>query len=92
MTLRGTDQESYHRILSEPNTYEDKKITGKIWVEATHTAGSSRSFTAIRKDTRLYCGSRQRSGEVFAYGGSIQNLKDLEKPTNRRVCEHGPLV
>ena len=24
----------------------------------------------------LYCGSRLRSGEVFASGGSIQNLKD----------------
>jgi hypothetical protein len=43
------------------------------------TAGSSRSFTAIRKDAGLYCGSRLRSGEVFAYVDSIQNLKDRKK-------------
>ena len=42
------------------------------------TAGSSRSFTAIRKDEGLCCGSRLRKGEVFAYVGSIQNLKDLK--------------
>ena len=42
------------------------------------TAGSSKSFTAIRKDAGLYCGPRLRKGEVFAYVGSIQNLKDLE--------------
>ena len=41
-------------------------------------AGSSRSFTAIRKDAGLYCGSRLRSGEVFAYVGRNQNLKDLK--------------
>jgi hypothetical protein len=37
-----------------------------------------RSFTAIRKDAGLYCGSRLRSGEVFAYVGRNQNLKDLK--------------
>ena len=42
------------------------------------TAGSSRSFTAIHKDAGLYCGSRLQSGEVFAYVGSIHNLKDLK--------------
>jgi len=42
------------------------------------TAGSSRSFAATRKDAGLYCGSRLRSGEVFAYVESIQNLKDLK--------------
>ena len=42
------------------------------------TAGSSRSFTAIRKDAGLCCGSRLRSGEVFAYVGLSQNLKDLK--------------
>ena len=41
-------------------------------------AGSSRSFAAIRKDAGLCCGSRLRNGEVFAYVGSIQNLKDLK--------------
>ena len=29
-------------------------------------------------DTGLYCGSRLRSGEVFAYVGRNQNLKDLK--------------
>ena len=40
--------------------------------------GSSRSFTAIRKDAGLCCGSRLRKGEVFAYGGLPHNLKDLK--------------
>jgi hypothetical protein len=40
-------------------------------------AGSSRSFTAIRKDAGLYCGPRLRKGQVFAYVGLPQNLKDL---------------
>ena len=35
-------------------------------------------FTVIRKDAGLYCGSRLRSGEVFAYVGRNQNLKDLK--------------
>ena len=48
------------------------------------TAGSSRSFTAIRKDAGLYCGSRLRSGEVFAYVGIIRNLKDLKTHANMR--------
>ena len=43
-----------------------------------HLAGSSRSFTAIRKDAGLCCGSRLRKGEVFAYVGLPQNLKDLK--------------
>ena len=34
--------------------------------------------TALRKDAGLCCGSRLRKGEVFAYVGSIQNLKDLK--------------
>ena len=42
------------------------------------TAGSLRSFTAIRKDAGLCCESRLRSGEVFAYVGLIHNLKDLK--------------
>ena len=41
------------------------------------TAGSSRSFTAIRKNAGLCCGSRLRRGEVFAYVGRNHNLKDL---------------
>jgi len=35
-----------------------------------------RSFAAIRKDAGLFCGSFLRKGEVFAYVGRIQNLKD----------------
>jgi hypothetical protein len=42
------------------------------------TAGSSRSITAIRKNAGLCCGSRLRSGEVFAYVWRNQNLKDLK--------------
>ena len=30
------------------------------------------------KDAGLYCGSRLRKGEVFAYVGLSQNLKDLK--------------
>ena len=43
------------------------------------TAGSSRSFTAHRKGAGLCCGSRLRKGEVFAYVGLPQNLKDLKE-------------
>ena len=43
-----------------------------------HLPGFSRSFTAIRKGAGLHCGSRLRSGEVFAYVGRNQNLKDLK--------------
>ena len=32
---------------------------------------------SARKGAGLYCGSSLRSGEVFAYVGSPQNLKDL---------------
>ena len=39
---------------------------------------SSRSFTAIRKDAGLYCRSRLRNGEVFAYAGLPHNPKDLK--------------
>jgi len=45
------------------------------------TVGSSRSFTAIRKDAGLCCGSRLRKGEMFAYVGLPQNLKDLKSST-----------
>ena len=51
------------------------------YVTASHlhcTAGSLRSFTAIRKDAGLYCGPRLRKGEVFAYVELPQHLKDLK--------------
>ena len=34
------------------------------------------SFTAIRKEAGLFCGSFLRKGEVFAYAELSQNLKD----------------
>ena len=37
-----------------------------------------RSFAAIRKEAGLSCGSFLRKGEVFAYVGRIQNLKDVK--------------
>jgi hypothetical protein len=40
-------------------------------------AGPLRSFAALRKDAGLSCGSLLQKGEVFAYVGLIQNLKDL---------------
>ena len=36
--------------------------------------------TAIRKDAGLYCEPRLGKGEVFAYVGRNQNLKDLKDP------------
>jgi hypothetical protein len=41
-------------------------------------AGSLRSFTAIRKEAGLFCGYFLRKGEVFAYVGSIKNLKNVK--------------
>ena len=52
------------------------------------TAGSSPSFSALRKDEGLCCGSRLRKGEVFAYVGRNQNLKDL-KVMVRTLLEAG---
>ena len=43
----------------------------------------------IRKDAGLYCGSRLRSGEVFAYVGLSQNLKDLKDLINGGVRHRG---
>jgi len=66
---------------------ELKPIGPKGLLTASHlhcTAGSSRSFTAIRKDAGLYCGSRLRKGEVFAYVGRIHNLKDLQEEKKAR--------
>ena len=37
-----------------------------------------RSFTAIRNDAGLSCGSFLRKGEVFAHARLSQNLKDLK--------------
>ena len=35
-------------------------------------------MTALRKDAGLCCGSRLRKGEVFAYVGLPQSLRDLK--------------
>ena len=48
-------------------------------------AGCGQRDPAIRKDAGLYCGSRLRSGEVFAYVGRNQNLKDLKDPARAHV-------
>jgi len=49
-----------------------------------------RSFPAIRKDAGLFCGSFLRKSEVFAYGGRIQNLRNLKDTTPRRGCRDFP--
>ena len=43
---------------------------------------------ALRKDAGLCCGSRLRKGEVFAYVGLPQNLKDL-KGVQQGRCKGG---
>ena len=43
------------------------------------------SFAALRKEAGLFCGSLLRKGEVFAYVGLIQILKDLKCPACVRV-------
>ena len=71
------------------NNLEDLKK--KMTASHLHcTAGSSRSFTAIQKDTGRCCGSRLRKGEVFAYVGLPQNLKDLNN-SDSRGCPPPPL-
>ena len=52
-------------------------------------AGSVRSFTTIRKQAGLSCGSCPRKGEVFAYGGLSQNLKDLKQSTDSTRSDFG---
>ena len=51
--------------------------------------GRRGSSCAVRKDAGLYCGSRLRSGEVFAYVGRNQNLKDLKKGNLKDRCRVG---
>jgi len=43
------------------------------------------SFAAIRKESWLFCGSFLRKGEVVAYGGRIQNVKDPKAPKSRSM-------
>ena len=45
-------------------------------------AGSLRSFTTIRKEAGLFCGSFLRKGEVSAYVVLSQNFKELKALLN----------
>ena len=49
-------------------------------------AGPLRSFTAIRKEAGLFCGSVLRKGLVFACVGLIQTPKDLKWPNDTERC------
>jgi len=62
-----------------------KKRTALVSLFLADILSPTQSFlTAIRKDAGLCCGSRLRSGDVFAYVGLPQNLKDP-----REVCMVG---
>ena len=52
---------------------------------ATHCEPSALYCWILRKDAGLCCGSRLRKGEVFAYVGRNQHLKDL-KDQHRALC------
>ena len=49
-------------------------------------AGSLRSFSEIRKEAGPFCGSFLPKGELFAYVGRIQNLKDLHNEQMAARC------
>ena len=57
--------------------------------ESTRCGCTRRSLTAIRKGTGLFCGSFLRKGGVFAYGGRIENLKDLTDPSTAKPPRRG---
>ena len=61
-------------MLSLQSFLREGRIVGPCW-EKLNPKGP---LPAIRKDAGLYCGSRLQSGEVFAYVGLSQNLKDLK--------------
>ena len=63
-------------VSSKLGTNKPAKAIFWPWLEPFLV--SSRSFTALRKDAGLCCGSRLRKGAVFAYVGRIHNLKDLK--------------
>ena len=71
---------------------DDRNLIQPLTASHLHcTAGSSSSFTAIRKNAGLFCGSRLRSVEVFAYVGLPQNLKDQKKkPLEGPPFRHSP--
>jgi len=47
---------------------------------------------ALGKDAGLCCGSRLRSGEVFAYVGRNQNLKDLKGAVRTQCAPRDPRI
>ena len=57
-----------------PEAGPSRTRSSKTWIPShLHcTAGSSRSFTAIRKDAGLCCGSRLRKGEVLPMLGAFK--------------------
>jgi len=67
-------------VCSETLWYAAKIIvsllTWQIW--ADDLLPCVRSFKALQKEAGLLCRSFLRKGEVFAYGGLSQDLKDLK--------------
>ena len=53
-------------------------VTWPSWPKASQPHQRRAWRFVIRKDAGLYCGPRLRKGEVFAYVGRNQNLKDLK--------------
>ena len=52
-------------------------------------AGSSRSFTAIRKGAGLFCGSFLRKGQMFAQVGRSHGKVDVTLPGKGNSSSHG---
>jgi hypothetical protein len=50
----------------------------RAWARSRSPRASALEGTVIRKEQEPSCGSLLRKGEVFAYVGLIQNLKDLK--------------
>ena len=46
----------------------------------------------IRKEAGLFCGSFLRKGEVLAYVGSIQNLKELKGTPSQIKVRYGQFI
>ena len=57
-------------------------VTPRGW---GRSKGPLRSFTAMRKEGGLFCGSFLRKGEVLSYVGLSQNVKDLKDLKGRRA-------
>ena len=69
-----------------PPSPESEHLVGWGTIGAGNSDESAQpAFTAIQKDAGRCCGSRLRSGEVFAYVGRNQNLKDLKAQASMRA-------